>query len=333
LKEDDYPGTSRIEEWPSWDLPVLKWAKSQGGVVGFSHSAPGLQVPTFELPNYHIPPMDGIGANEYIVDVAHDACDFISTVETIAPFELNIWYHTLNCGFRAKISGETDFPCIYGQRVGIGRVYVHLPGKLEFEPWVTGLKNGRSYVSDGYGHLMDFRADDVELGKDGGTLKLAAAKTVKLSANVAALLAAKPDDQIRKSPLTTMPYWHVERARVGDSNKVPVEVIVNGRPVARQEIVADGALRPLTFDAPIERSSWIALRIYPSAHTNPIFVEVDGKPIHASKKSAEWCAKCVEQCWKSKSRQIRQTELAEAKRAFDAAKSIYNRIAQTAFAD
>lgn len=38
LKEDDYPGTTRIEEWPSWDLPVLKWGKAQGGVVGFSHS-------------------------------------------------------------------------------------------------------------------------------------------------------------------------------------------------------------------------------------------------------------------------------------------------------
>ncbi len=43
LKEDDYPGTTRIEEWPSWDLPVLRWGKAQGGVVGFSHSGWGLQ--------------------------------------------------------------------------------------------------------------------------------------------------------------------------------------------------------------------------------------------------------------------------------------------------
>ncbi len=42
LKEDDYPGTSRIDEWPSWDLPILKWGKSQGGVVGFAHSGWGL---------------------------------------------------------------------------------------------------------------------------------------------------------------------------------------------------------------------------------------------------------------------------------------------------
>ncbi|MFI5157164.1 MAG: CehA/McbA family metallohydrolase, partial [Chitinophagales bacterium] len=43
LKEDDYPGTSTIEEWPSWTLPILKWAKSQQGVVGYAHSGWGLE--------------------------------------------------------------------------------------------------------------------------------------------------------------------------------------------------------------------------------------------------------------------------------------------------
>ena len=148
LKEDDYPGTTRIEEWPSWDLPVLKWGKSQGGVVGFSHSGWGLKISDEKLPSYEIPPFDGIGANEYIVDVVHDAVDFISTVDTPAPWELNIWYHTLNCGYRARISGETDFPCIYGERVGLGRVYVKLAdGQLDFDRWCEGIKQGRSYVS------------------------------------------------------------------------------------------------------------------------------------------------------------------------------------------
>ncbi len=43
LKEDDYPGTTKIEDWPSWTLPVLKWAKSQGAVVGYAHSGWGLE--------------------------------------------------------------------------------------------------------------------------------------------------------------------------------------------------------------------------------------------------------------------------------------------------
>ena len=110
LKEDDYPGTTKIEQWPSWDLPVLQWGKRQGGVVGFSHSGWGLQVPGDTLPNYNMPAFDGIGANEYVVDVTHDACDFISTVDTPIIWELNVWYHTLNCGYTCRISGETDFP-------------------------------------------------------------------------------------------------------------------------------------------------------------------------------------------------------------------------------
>ena len=219
LKEDDYPGTTRIEEWPSWDLPVLRWGKEQGGVVGFSHSGWGLQTKAKELPNYEIPPFDGIGANEYIVDVVHDAVDFISSVDTPAPYELNIWYHTLNCGYRCKISGETDFPCIYGERVGLGRVYVKLEdGSLDYDRWAEGLRQGRSYVGDGLSHLIDFRVNDQELGKDGGELKLAANGPVQVSLKVAARLeeAVTPQAQaIKNKPLDQQPYWHLERARVG----------------------------------------------------------------------------------------------------------------------
>ena len=323
LKEDDYPNTTRIEEWPSWDLPVLKWAKSQGAVVGFSHSAPGLIVKTTELPNYEIPPMNGIGANEFIVDVVHDACDFISTVDTQAPAELNIWYHTLNVGYEAKVSGETDFPCIFGQRVGIGRAYVHLPNGLDFDAWVKGIKDGRSYVSDGYSHLVDFKVNGGEAGTPEGKIDLAAPGSVKVTAQAAALLADKPDESIRQRSLMQPPFWHVERARVGNTNTTPVEVIVNGKSVSKTTIPGDGAMHEVTFDVPIEQSSWVALRIYPSSHTNPVFIHVGGKPIRASKKSAQWCADSVDQCWKEKVKGINKKEQPAAKAAFDKAKAVY----------
>ena len=162
--------TTRIEEWPSWDLPVLKWGKEQGGVVGFSHSGWGLQVPGDHLPNFNMPRFDGIGANEYVVDVCHNVCDFISSVDTPIVWELAIWYHTLNCGYDCRISGETDFPCIYGDRVGLGRIYVKLPknSKLSYQEWVKGLKDGRSYVGDGLSHLMDFQRERFRGGSERG---------------------------------------------------------------------------------------------------------------------------------------------------------------------
>jgi hypothetical protein len=330
LKEDDYPGTKRIEEWPSWDLPVLKWGKSQGGVVGFSHSGWGLKMPDDKIPSYEVPPFDGIGANEFIVDVVHDAVDFISAVDTPAPWELNIWYHTLNCGFRAKISGETDFPCIYGERVGLGRVYVKLPdGQLDFDAWCEGIKQGRSYVSDGRSHLIDFQVNDQKVGESGGELNLDSPATVKVSAQAAAYLEPQPSAEARaihNRPLVQKPYWDLERARIGETRKVPVEVIVNGETVGRTELSADGSIQGVSFDVPIKKSSWVAMRVYPSSHTNPVFITVGGKPIRASKKSAEWCLKSVDQCWSKKEPAIRAAEKEEARKAYEVARDAYRKI-------
>ena len=326
LKEDDYPGTTKITEWPSWTLPVLQWGKKQGGVVGFSHSGWGLAVNSADLPNYLVPAFDGIGANEFIVDVTHDAVDFISAVDTPYVWELNIWYHTLNCGYRTRISGETDFPCIYGERVGLGRIYCKLDGQLDFDEYCTSIAAGRSYVGDGRSHLIDFAIDDAEVGVGKSERALASPGKVRVTAKVAALLPKKPNPGIKRRPYPQKPYWHVERARIGLTRKVPVEVVVNGVVVATQEIVADGTLRDVAFDVTIDRSSWVALRILPTSHTNPVFVLVDGRPIRASRASADWCLKSVDRCWQSKLGRTRKRERDAAHKAYEHARAAYRRI-------
>ena len=339
LTEDDYSGTQRIEEWPSWDLPVLQWAKEQGAVTGFSHSGWGLKVDGDELPNYNMPPFDGIGANEYIVDVVHDAVDFISTVDTPAVWELNIWYHTLNCGFRTRISGETDFPCIYGERVGLGRIYVKMPvGPLNFDAWVAGLRDGRSYVGDGKSHLLDFTVGGVPVGEETATgeisqLNLETPRTVTITARVAARLNETSNPDLQNRPLDQQPYWDIERARIAEERKVPVELIVNGQAVETQEIVANGEIVPVQFEAPIDRSSWVALRIFPSSHTNPVFVIVDGKPIRASRRSAQWCLDAVEVCWNEKVNRIREEERDAAREAYNVASQTYQKILEESNVD
>jgi hypothetical protein len=330
LHEQDYPGTKLIEDWPSWDLPIFRWAKSQNAVVGFAHSGWGLDVgPTKELPNYIVPPMSGIGANEYIVDIAHDLCDFISTVDTPAVWELNAWYHTLNCGYRCRISGETDFPCIYGERVGLGRSYVHLDGRLNFEDWAEGIKQGRSYVSDGKSHLIDYTVNGQGVGINGSEVRLPGPETVEVRATVAALLEPKPTaetEKVRRTPLSAKPYWDLERARIGETRTVPVEVVVNGRPVDKKEIVADGHEQEVHFRVPVQQSSWLCLRIFPSSHTNPVFVTVGERPIRASRRSAEWCLKAIDQCWKQKRPLIREKERPEAEAAYEKARVEYRKI-------
>ena len=105
--------------------------------------------------------------------------------------------------------------------------------------------------------------------------------------------------------------------------EVPVEVLVNGQPVARKTIVADGQVRNLSFDVDIDRSSWVALRILPSSHTNPIWVLVGDKPLSPSRRSAEWCLKGVDQCWSQKQRFIKADELEGAKQDYEHARESY----------
>jgi hypothetical protein len=247
-------------------------------------------------------------------------------VDTPSVWELNMWYHTLNAGFRTRISGETDFPCIYGERVGLGRSYVKLDGKLTYADWCEGIRQGHNYVSDGRSHLIDFKVGAVAMGEKGSELKLAQPGTVTATARVAAFLDEKANPGLQKRPYGDKPFWDIERARIGQTREVPVELIVNGYPVARQNIVADGTPRELSFEARIKKSSWVALRILPSSHSNPVFVLVDGKPIRASRKSVQWCLGGVDKCWGQKEQFIKADELADAKEAYAHARSTYQRL-------
>jgi hypothetical protein len=103
--------------------------------------------------------------------------------------------------------------------------------------------------------------------------------------------------------------------------------------VSRQRVPADGTLRDVTFEVALEQSSWVALRILPSSHTNPIFVIIDGKPIRASRRSIDWCLKGVDQCWSQKERFIKAEELDEARAAYDHARTVYRQRLQEATVD
>ncbi len=331
LQNQDYPGTTRLEHWPTWTLPILRWARAQNAVTGYAHSGWGLEVRSAALPNYEMPAFDGIGANEFIVAVTEPGLvDFISAGDTPYVWELNMWYHILNTGFRTRLSGETDFPCITDDRVGQARSYARVEGGLTYRKWIDAVRAGRSYVSDGKSHLMDFSVDGVDAGTGDSEIRLDAARSVTVRVQAAARLEAVPSDAIRRARYDEKPYWDIERARIGETGDVPVEVVVNGTVVATQRLKADGVIRPLTFEVPLARSSWIAARILPSSHTNPVFAVVGGKPVRASRQSAQWCLDAVNQCWTQKAGQIRAGEMDAARAAYEAAREVYRtRLAET----
>ena len=323
LKDQDYPGTKRIEDWPTWTSPILQWAHRQGAVTGYAHSGWGLQIADRTLPSDEVPAFDGIGANEFIVTVTQpDTVDFISSVDTPWPWELNIWYHVLNVGFRTRISGETDFPCIYDDRVGLGRTYAKLD-RLTFDSWLDAIRAGRSYVSDGRSHLMDFAVNGVAVG--GADVKSSDGH-VQVTLNAAARLDEKPVGELASKPDDQKPYWDLERARVGQSRDVQVEFLIDGHVAATRTLAADGHVRDLAAELTLQQSGWVAVRILPSSHTNPIWVEVAGKPMRPSLRSAQWCLKAVDQCWLQKNGQFKAGERAEAEAAYDRARATYRRL-------
>lgn len=324
LKEQMYPGGDSKNHWPTLGLNTLRWAKKQGAIVGPAHSGNGLTDSAgriaggkdgpHQLPNFRVPAYNGIGANEFIVDITHDvpgpdgklvpAVDFISAMDTNRVAEWNMWYHSLNAGFRVKVSGETDFPCIYGQRVGIGRVYCKQKGQPNYDEWCQAIGDGKCYVSDGTTHLMDFSC------------------SIERTTIVEDFTSNEVDiSSDRKSPLT---FYVRAAAYQPGKQQAEVELIVNGYPVETQKIAPDGKVNNLKFK-PIElkKSSWVAVRVFPNAHTNPFFVMLDKKPIRPSKASVEWCLKGVDQCWKEKKRTYKQDELAEAESAYEHARKVY----------
>jgi hypothetical protein len=373
LRDQTYPGSdgTKTRGWPTWTTPLMKWARAQGAVTGYAHSANGLIINDPEsrakaligqldrnrdgfiskdeargallpedfaaidsdgdgllslkeltasivrcrdrLPNLVVPPMDGIGAQEIGVTTALGLCDFISAMDTQRIPEWNCWYHLMNCGFPLKASGETDFPCISGSRVGQGRVYVQLGkvDKVDFTDWCNGVRLGRSYISDGYAHALEFTVE----GKPAGQ-KVDLEKPGKVS--VKAKVAFAGD-----LPLGTAVGGPLPKEKMRK-----VELIVNGVSVASQEVPADDKLHDLSFAVNVDRSSWVALRQYPQLHTNPVTVLVGGQPIRASRRSALWCAATIEQLWQVRGPGIAKDERDEAEKTFQKAIEIYRRIAE-----
>lgn len=288
-----------------------------------------------QLPNLAIPDMSGGGALEICVSTAEGVCDFISAMDTARIPEWNTWYHLMNCGFPLKVSGETDFPCMSSRRVGQGRVYVRLGDvdHVDFSAWCQGLAKGRSYVSDGFAHALEFTVNGSRPGEEDVTLKTAG--NVQVSATVAfspetpvGVAYGTEATPLGRRMLGDTVHLHAPRSmeRVRGGERI-VELVVNGAAVARKTIPADGKQHPVAFEVPVSKSSWVALRHFPQLHTNPVNVLVAGKPIRASRNSARWCYDVVTQLWDARHQRIAEPERPAARAAYDRALKRFEQIA------
>ena len=109
-----------------------------------------------------------------------------------------------------------------------------------------------------------------------------------------------------------------------------MEIVQNGKVVARKTVPADGKVHELSFTVPVEQSSWIALRQFPQLHTNPVNVLVNDRPIRASRESALWCAETIKLLWKNRHQKIVERERPAAREAYQRAIQTYLKRAEEA---
>ena len=194
-------------------------------------------------------------------------------------------------------------------------------------------------AATGLRHLYRFqgRRPGRRRTRRGGRASVLAAKRgekLPIRVSAAALLDEKPRDDIRSRQLDQKPYWHVERARIGDTRTGAGRADRQRAGRSRcAEIDADGKRQDVKFEYTPKAIELGGVAVFPAAHTNPVFVEVDGKPIRASRRSAPVVPRCGRCLLEAKAAQTREPEHAAAAAAYEVARQAYRKVLTEAVAE
>ncbi|HCR19802.1 MAG TPA: hypothetical protein DIU35_20185 [Candidatus Latescibacteria bacterium] len=163
------------------------------------------------------------------------------------------YYRWLNTGQKLPIVGGTD-KMSNGRILGGSRTYAKLADNegFTYDNWCQAVRRGTTFASTGA--MIDLWAEGTQMGGDinlkgnGGTVEIVA---------------------------TAESVWPLSG----------VELIVNGRSVARQEADGDRRVVTIKFDLKAEKSCWIAARCWGEhltdagpvmAHSSPVYINVGG---------------------------------------------------------
>lgn len=235
---------------------VFDIARAQGAMTGYVHPYDAQPDPADTTrPLTHELPVDlALGKVDY-----YEALGFVDDLNATA----EVWYRLLNCGFRLAAGAGTDamanFASLRGP-VGMNRVYVHSDRPLEHRRWLSGLKAGRSFATNG--PLLEMTVEGIGLG---GEVRLPAGRDVAVSIR---LRSNVPVDRL--------------------------ELVQNGRVVHQIPLAADRRSATTTVQVPVDRSGWLLLRargdkpayptldVYPYATTSPVYLTVGGRPTRSA---------------------------------------------------
>ena len=184
------------------------------------------------------------------------------------------WYRFLNLGYRLPIVAGTD-KMSAEVPIGAVRTYGHLltDEALTFDAWAAAVRAGRTFVTSG--PILELAVDGHE---PGDVIRLGSAGRLDVTA----------------------------RARAAQPVIAELELIVNGRVVAATGAAAGSTELSLHETVEIAAGSWIAARSRSrneivsafatsmAAHTSPVYVEVEDRPMVPPTDDVEVVAQIIE---------------------------------------
>lgn len=207
------------------------------------------------------------------------------------------YYRLLNCGFRLPASSGTDWWI-----TDHNRVFVQVEGGFSYDTWISGLRAGRTFVSNG--PLLELRVNDKGLGAS-----LETSGRLRISASV----------------ISRLPF---ERLQIIYNGEVVAERSSRNRRDARIE-----------EEIGVARGGWIAARVSGGgqthagstvfAHTSPIYVRVPGTPHRKAEVAGAFVDEIEEsmQFIRKSYRFAKDADLALALGRFEEGRKVFGKVA------
>ena len=247
---------------------VLDFAHGHGGLGYYVHPV-GVPDPFSESGRPRVPV-------ELVADAVLGDVDALEIVCLWSSFEgtAALWHRLLNLGLTVAPSAGTDVMLnLYRtMAVGVTRVYVHIDGAFNWPAYLQGLREGRSFVTNG--PFLDFRVAHAKGG------------------NATSSEGVRPGGAVAPGPVT----WSLDLATATSVDTV--DIIVNGRLEASHPAIASPGQRSYTGELDLPAGGWIAARARggetrwpsmdtsPFAHTAPIWIGERGSTDPTARQEA-----------------------------------------------
>jgi hypothetical protein len=298
-------------------VSIAKKSRQEGGLLELDkHNWPWsmmlipiMNIDLFELANNHL------WRTEFAFSQFGEAPPEFMEVETDMKgftergwieYGFNNYYVLLNCGFNLRPTAGTASG-VHPVPLGFGRVYVKIESGFDYDMWIQGLNEGRSFITTGPMLFVTINGFD-------------------------------PGHVFRQSAENTATYSVIGTAKSIYPLEC-IEIIVNGRVAGTVEAenveMPSGAYSSrINENINVVTSSWIAIRCFERrtdgrfrfAHTSPFHMKVEGKPLQTRKAEVDFLIRRIQ-------KQIDRNEGVlpeEALNEYHQALEIYQKIAQSA---